>query len=172
MNNDWIDPNNILGGPDGAWANYIRNLSFARQFHDTLKDQYHPHTYVIYGADKEHKAWGNINRTGWSGAEGNLSDADFAKAAPRTYDDRVTVYTPDGKRGATLAIPDAEDLDDRHVGDGTVPYCSGNAPFERGGDNIKQSFPMTGFDHQHAYDNDTVRWATLYSIEKILASIE
>jgi hypothetical protein len=53
-------------------------------------------------------------------------------------------------------------------GDGTVPACSGEAPFMQGGGSVKQSFRLDGFDHQGAYDDERVRQATFYSICKLL----
>ncbi len=53
-----------------------------------------------------------------------------------------------------------------------MPVCSGEAPLKDGDENVKQSFRMDGFDHQASYDNESVRWCTLYAIGKILSSLE
>ena len=53
-------------------------------------------------------------------------------------------------------------------GDETVPACSGEAPFVQGGGSIQQSFRMQGFEHQAAYNNEDVRYCTLYAIGRLL----
>lgn len=171
MDDSLIDPANVFGSTDNAWNHCIKNINRAYDFPNNLGREHHCNTYVNYGADPKHKTWGNINWKGFSGVAGNLSDAEFAKAKPLRDDGIVTVYTTDGRRGATLEIPVAGALDENDLGDGTVPFCSGSAPLVYGGESIQQSFPMSGFDHQHSYDNEDVRWCTLYSIGKILSSV-
>ncbi|MEK2602913.1 hypothetical protein [Burkholderia arboris] len=65
-------------------------------------------------------------------------------------------------------------------GDGTVPSWSGEAvarglkPGVAGGiaEGVQVAFEQRGFDHQGCYTHPWARWATLYSVVKIVKSIE
>ncbi|WP_239511563.1 alpha/beta hydrolase [Burkholderia sp. JP2-270] len=65
-------------------------------------------------------------------------------------------------------------------GDGTVPAWSGEAvarglkPGVAGGiaEGVQVAFEQRGFDHQGCYTHPWARWATLYSVVKIVKSIE
>lgn len=70
--------------------------------------------------------------------------------------------------GTSFSIVAPGDVGYPQPGDETVPACSGEAPFVQGGDSIQQSFRMQGFEHQAAYNNEDVRYCTLYAIGKLL----
>lgn len=173
MSPSYVDPMNRYGNPEAGWRNYLQNLDMAATFHDLLGNRYHPVTYVTYGADKNYPTWNYITWKGFTHADGGVSAAELEWAESTRNEDRaVVVRAKSGKGGMTFYIPEADALDKSEVGDGTVPACSGEAPLSDGDGNIKQSFRMSGFDHQNAYNSEQVRWATFYSIGKILAALE
>ncbi|MCP1118946.1 lipase family alpha/beta hydrolase [Robbsia andropogonis] len=172
MNPAYVDPSNRYGSNDAAWGVFMANLQVAQDFHYALQAQYHPNTYVTYGADTAYPTWNTITWKGWAAADGGLSPTDLQNADVHFVDDKFTVIrSASGKGGASLKVPNAEDLGNGEIGDGTVAASSGEAPFKDGGVNVKQSFRMRGFEHQGEYNNENVRMATLYAIGKILSSL-
>lgn len=65
-------------------------------------------------------------------------------------------------------IVEPKNADSPQPGDGTVPACSGEAPNLQGSSAVQQSFRMNGYEHQSSYDNEDVRWTTLWCIGKML----
>jgi len=156
-----IDPSRNQDDPWGFYKNTIKEVS---KFHYRMGTTYHPQTYAHYGADtKKYPVWGDLI---WhSGTGAGISQADLLAAKPAEGSNPVTVFA-----GQTLrfSIVDPEDMGYPQPGDGTVPACSGEAPNVQGGGNVKQSFRLTGFEHQGAYDNHAVQQATLYAIGMLL----
>ncbi|WP_157685213.1 esterase/lipase family protein [Robbsia andropogonis] len=172
MHDSYIDPANRYGGETAAWRKYLENLNQAAAFHTALGTQYHPTTYVTYGADKKFPTWNTIEWKGFSAASGGMTAEEILSADTSYFDAKFQVLkSANGKGGMSFRIPEAEELNNGEIGDGTVPSCSGEAPLKQGGASTKQSFRMTGFDHQNEYNNEEVRYATLYAIGKILASL-
>lgn len=152
------------------WAKgYMANLLATKNFHKNLGKDYHPQTYIHYGADnKSHMAynalvWGNPAVYGDIPRE--LQDwKEFSGSNPVTL--RYSFFNR-----VDLAIREPFELSrigEQQPGDETVPACSGEAPFTQGGAAIKQSFRLDGYEHQASYNNERVRLTTFYSICKLL----
>ncbi len=162
-----IDPSGMIAEiPKDPWLEYRRKLAIAEGFHDTLKDYYHPSTWVYYGADPKHKTWGKVRWVPLSHIS-HISDDDI-RDANLSNDDRQGMLV--------LEIPKAKQERGRYVswwnhqiepplspGDGTVPEESGRAPEGK----VKFIARMTGFDHQDSYKNRAVQALTMYSVAKI-----
>ena len=171
----WLDPagkykKNAIAN---AWDAFLVTVAKAEVFHDRLGNHYHPATYVFYGADKNHKAYGNVTwkKVGWM--DENIADLFNSQAisedimkngSAHEYWDNSVGGTA-GRIGSnhssfSLTGPNED-------GDGTVPKSSGGAP---GGSNIKFEAAMTGIDHQGSYSsrNTAVMNYLLYSTCKIV----
>lgn len=159
-----IDPAGKLTDP---WTTFYQNVNAVYQFQRDLGKYYHPQTYVHYGADAEqHPAYNDLL---WkSRSMPQMTPAQLLAAAPGQGSNPVTVRAPAGTSNIQFEIVEPDDVGYPQPGDETAPACSGEAPFVQGGGNIQQSFRMTGFEHQAAYDNDDVRNCTLYAIGKLL----
>lgn len=159
-----IDP---LGNMDDPWGTYTQNVTTVSDFHFALSTDYHPQTYVHYGADaKKHPAYGDLV---WNSGSGTgMTEAELYASPPESGSNPVTVVSATSHLKAKFSIVDPGDVGYPQPGDETVPACSGEAPNLQGGGNIKQSFRLTGFEHQAAYNNDTVRNCTLYAIGMLL----
>lgn len=165
-----IDPAKIIAGNGGIpWTIYIKQLSLAESFHDKLGDYYHPSTWVHYGADPKHKAWGKLR---WSPVSdiayasdddlrnANLKDDDLLGTTvleqPKSQQ-KVGAYVPWWNH--KIEVPASP-------GDGTVPEESGRAPAAK----AKFITAMTGYDHQGSYGDTHVQAVTQYCIAKIVQS--
>ncbi|WP_089606274.1 esterase/lipase family protein [Acinetobacter piscicola] len=66
MNSDFIDPADLLRqeanekGYESTFDVFRRNINIVKILHDHIKDTYHSNTYAHYGADQEHKAFGQV----------------------------------------------------------------------------------------------------------------
>lgn len=186
----WLAPE---GGQPITWRDYTDNVSKARDFHGSIRAQYHPNTYVYYGADDAQPSFERITwrmRPGWA-PDGSVRP-DAATVAELGMDQvRDEGRNPSYVGGSThwiRPIPvgqailprptrletsywelhaDTQDAD----GDGTVPRCSGRAPLNtyRQG-RVHEQFRLTGFDHEGSYKNEGVQRVSLYAITKIAAS--
>lgn len=158
---DLIDPSGRVRDP---WYSYHQGVVTASNFHYALAMWYHHCTYSHYGADEAHyPAWDDLV---WYSNMGANVNYELLRAAPvEAGSNPVSVFAGQ-KLNFTITAPG--DVGYPQPGDGTVPACSGDAANMQGGGSVKQSFRLTGFEHQAAYDDDAVRQATLYSIGKIL----
>ncbi|MEM5310274.1 hypothetical protein [Paraburkholderia sp. JHI869] len=156
---------------DEAWKMYRANVRIVGTFHQTLGTYYHPQTYVHYGADADkHAAYGDLI---WRGTGSfNLSQSELLESPAAKGSNPVKVASPIDGQTQTFSIANPHDVGYPQPGDETVPACSGEAPFKQGGGNVRQSFRLTGFEHQAAYDYDDVRICTLYAIGKLLCGAE
>lgn len=150
-----------------VWSTYRLNVMTVGTFHQTLGMYYHPQTYVHYGADADkHAAYGDLI---WRGAGSfNLSQSELFESPAAQGSNPVKVASLIDGQTQTFTIADPHDAGYPQPGDETVPACSGEAPFVQGGESVRQSFRLTGFEHQAAYNNEDVRICTLYAIGKLL----
>ncbi|SPC08162.1 esterase/lipase family protein [Cupriavidus taiwanensis] len=132
------------------------------RFHRDLAGQYHPETYVHYGADgsRPMHSWQDIV---WRGNQNAFRTSAF----PASDDGNGSYQTSNNAPALTAA---------RGQGDGTVPAFSGEAPrdagvvasFRHGSDGAgSENADRKGYDHQGSYNDPRARWATLYGIAKI-----
>lgn len=163
------DPNLIdpCGKRKDVWTTYAKDMKDVGVFHRTLGVYYHPQTYVHYGADDDkHAAYGDLI---WRGnGSSKLSQAELFEAPPKDGSNPVQVASLLDGTTETFSIVAPKAVGYPQPGDGTVPACSGEAPYRQGSNNVQQSFRLSGFEHQAAYDNEDVRFCTLYAIGKLL----
>ena len=67
INPDFIDPAGLIadkiikkGKYDSIFDVYVNNIVIVKELHEHIKDSYHRNTYAHYGADQEHKAFGQV----------------------------------------------------------------------------------------------------------------
>lgn len=160
-----IDPAGVTPALKDAWTNYLKQLALAEDYHDTLKDYYHPTTWVYYGADPKHKTWGYVR---WFPLTESYESNDDLVNAHVKNDDRlgtVVLESPPNKPEYRNYVPWWKHRIEGPAspGDDTVPEESGRAPAKR----AKFITAMTGFDHQGSYANPHVQAITKYCIAKI-----
>ena len=177
---EWLTP---PGGTDLTWSAYSINVGNARDFHDGIRDSYHPNTYVFYGKDKNVPSFEGVHwklkRSSFP-PDGNtpptpqqVSDMGFGGVRddgsnPLHVGGGLTVVP--GMAGATVVDTSYWDLicaKQDGGGDGTVPASSGGFPLRHGGAAIQQQFGLTGIEHEPAYQNPIAQLVTLYALQKI-----
>lgn len=162
------DPNLISpsGDTPPPWTTYYKYMSGVAQFQKILGKDYHPQTYAHYGADNDkYPTYGDLV---WNGSTPNGTDPLMLLISPAKDGSNPVKVQPNGSKELEFSIMDPGALGYVQPGDGTVPACSGEAPFVQGGGNVKQSFRLVGFDHQGSYKNETVKHTTLYSVGMLL----
>jgi len=144
---------------DPDFFTYMETLRVARNFHASVKGQYHGNCHAYYAADPAQPAWGEVR---WAA---NVPESDFSQGQIVEDDLNGTIKVRIGEKLCKLEIA-GQDL----PGDGTVPELSGQAPKAH----IKQIFRHEGkkkghisYDHQGSYSNDFTTGLTLYSIVKL-----
>jgi pimeloyl-ACP methyl ester carboxylesterase len=145
-------------------------LDDVQPFHDDISGKYHANTYVFYGDDEKHKAYGNVTWVQQTppllrGAVPPMSDLLGTRGSddPATGGQQVKT-TLDGKTSlANFVLRDA----DEH-GDGTVPVRSGRAPAHQ----ARACAAFAGVEHEGAYKLDATRRFTLHAITRITQSVK
>lgn len=180
---EWLNP---AGGRPLSWDQYSRNIRISRSFHEEIRGQYHPVTYVYYGADSKQASFETI---GWKMKAGIRPDSKPMPTAEQVRNMPFDEIRDDGSNplrvGGQLEVLPSYDEGPSSTyessywdlfaakqdggGDGTVPSSSGSAPLagatNRG--HIKQQFRLAGFGHEPSYKNATAQFATLFSVNKI-----
>ncbi|WP_432380630.1 hypothetical protein [Duganella sp. P38] len=141
----------------------IEAVRQARKFHcEILKDNYHPKTYVFYGADHTQLSYGSF-RWKLTTRFSNLTESMIKKA-------RLAGYLVGGGRRIQLQngifVEVTPSVQDVH-GDGTVPYQSGIAPAGK----VKQVFATQGYSHQGSYSNSDMLALTRHLIVKLMQDV-
>ncbi|WP_445116320.1 esterase/lipase family protein [Acinetobacter sp. WZC-1] len=169
---------------------YKIKIDLVKKFHEKITNKYHPHTYVNYGDDAKLIGFGSLTWTLDKSLKGLTPQQ--IKTLPRVSKKEIDAYNHQVYKDTAYMGPGASSYikanvkennglryikltngkfgtfkisDQDSTGDGTVPWQSGRAPLNQAG--VKQTFKMTGFDHQGSYNNDHVRRSVLYSIVKI-----
>lgn len=184
VNEAWLSPKE---GAAIKWSDYLKNLLKTEEFHSALVAQYHPNTYVIYGADTKQPSFEKVvwrvkkGMTPRERAGPSLSDVSSlphgdirnAGSTPEYVGGRPEM-TPTYGHGTPYVYQtshwELHCLLQDGKGDGTVPQSSGAAPLKESKSHVRQQFRMTGFGHEPAYKNTDVQQASLFSINKIAGS--
>ncbi|KVG28073.1 hypothetical protein WJ30_23780 [Burkholderia diffusa] len=167
-----IDKNKVTLEQD--WSQFeilIKEQVFP--FQETLSGRYHPHTYVLYGDDKNHKTWGDVV---WrrSLPKPNL----FFARTPLIAKPLELEGKWDSRTGAQRVIdrakqpvPQIEDFvlqPAEENGDGTVPVRSGRAPSRF----AKVCVAFEGIDHEGAYNPLPCRLFALRAITRLVGNVK
>lgn len=181
VNEVWLSPKE---GAPITWKKFTDNVEAAEDFHSGLIDQYHPNTFVIYGADTKQPSFEKVVwrvKKGMTPRDGGGPVIDDVAALPHG-EIRGAGSTPEYIGGRPEMTPsyghgmphvyqtshwELHCLLQDGKGDGTVPESSGAAPLTEGKGKVKQQFRLTGFGHEPAYKNTEVQLASLFSINKI-----
>lgn len=166
-----IDPASISTKENKTpWTGYVKKLNIAEVFHDDMGDYFHPQSYVYYGADPKHRAWGIVRWISNSPLP-KVSDDEMrqARLLQDNLEGRINVKVPNEKKqdaypffwSYVIADPTSD-------GDATVPEESGKAAKGK----AKLIARMHGFDHQGSYGNEHVQSFTLYCVAKIAKQAE
>lgn len=186
---EWLAPKD---GEPITWEIFVENILEAKDFHQGIKESYHPNTYVYYGNDTNHPSFETITwqmRRGsrFNGPHGTPPDA-FAVSEMemrRVRDDGRNPLYVGGQRQELKPLPGDPDAPIKEIetshwelrclmqdgaGDGTVPVSSGSAPARhaRNGE-VRQQIKAPGFDHEASYAHPLAQHFTLYSLVKIAA---
>lgn len=158
-----IDPAQKDRNPWGSYKNKIKSTS---NFHYTMGRFYHSQTYAHYGADaKNYPTYGDLV---WHSNTTSNVDPTMLVISPAVGGSNPVNVQPASSKEIQFNIMDPDSIGYAQPGDGTVPACSGEAPFRQGGGKIQQSFRLKDFDHQDSYKNTTVQNATLYAVGMLL----
>lgn len=181
---EWLHPRN---GVPITWNIYKQNVLKAREFHEFIKNAFHPTTYVFYGKDSAQPSFEGIHWQVMPGIEPDNKAHPSLNQVPDLGFDQVRdsgvnplhvgggsryqpSFSPYGGRGTAYETGywNLQCAAQDGGGDGTVPTSSGAAPRHLGSSAIKQQFGLTGFAHEGAYrDSSTAKIVTLYAIQKI-----
>ncbi|MCC2970953.1 triacylglycerol lipase [Massilia sp. IC2-476] len=188
---EWLSPAN---GKPIRWADFVKNVKIAREFHRTIEGQYHHNTYVFYGGGPKKGSFAKIR---WNVKKGVAPKG--INAIPNERDNIVNlrhsevrtdgsnnIYIGGGAvpkvspRGETVSGLTSETsfwelrcAGQDSSGDGTVPANSGCAPRRVGGRSVLQQFEVPDIAHEPAYRNSiTSQLITLYAVTKLAAKAE
>jgi hypothetical protein len=166
-----IDP--ALIDPAGSYRNAGRGarnaaleaIDSAERFHrNTLDSYYHPNTHAFYGADPAHKSFGAVR---WVAREPNsgavFTEANLRRASLTGYRETVGRRVKVEGKTALDFVPARQDVG----GDGTVPQQSGAGP--RG--KVRHLYEMRGFDHQEAFNDESVLMLTQHLVVKLVQEL-
>ncbi|MCG5074929.1 esterase/lipase family protein [Paraburkholderia tagetis] len=156
---------------DQDWRNFERLIrNKVRKFHDAISGKYHANTYVFYGDDEKHQAYGNVMWTQHTppllrGGVPAIADllGKRGKDDPASGGRLIAITQNETTMVSTFVLGDA----DEH-GDGTVPVRSGRAPGQR----VRACVAFAGIDHEGAYKDDATRRFTLHAITRIAQSVK
>ena len=185
---EWLSP---PGGIPLWWDIYKDNIELAREFHEGIRDAYHPHTYVFYGKDPHVPSFEGIHWQLQPGAirpddrpspfAEQVSRMDFADVRddgnnPLRVGGRLTTFASSLAGGPWPSITtlnssywDLICAKQDGGGDGTVPVSSGAFPLRQGGGAIQQQLGLAGIEHEPAYHDEQARLFTLHALQKIAA---
>lgn len=185
---EWLRPS---GGRPLSWGEFEANVQVAKSFHGQIRGEYHPVTYVYYGADKKQPSFESVCWRMKAGlkpdskpapASSTVRDLGFDQvrdngSSPLYVGGQLEVAPSYGYMGGTATTyqtsywelhADGQD----GGGDGTVPTSSGRAPMLVSNDKgrIRQQFRLAGFGHEQSYKDVRAQQATLFSLSKIVAA--
>ncbi|WP_407351271.1 esterase/lipase family protein [Luteimonas sp. R10] len=184
---EWLSPR---GGRPLSWDQFAMNIRISRSFHEQILGEYHPVTYVYYGADRDQASFETVR---WKMRAGLRPDSRTPPSAQQVYDMDFDQVRDDGSNplhvggrmevatgygymggGATTYQTSYWELEAQKQdggGDGTVPVSSGEAPLRHAKNrgSIRQQFRMSGFAHEPSYRDGQAQLATLFSLQKIAA---
>ncbi|GAB3428633.1 GPI inositol-deacylase [Massilia solisilvae] len=172
---EWINPSRLPpdrgGGTLQRTCNYLDKV---QSFHADIAQTFHPNSYAHYGADREHRSFGEVvwsinenctDPAGWQDwsiindtGDGTL---EIGGRPPSSHDSKILSERTDELPQpiqATILAPAAP-------GDQTVPIKSADYQLKSG--IFKGVFRQVGYEHQSSYEDPHAVASTLYSIVRI-----
>lgn len=162
----WINP---AGLENSGISNTFDILDKSRIFHEKISETYHECSYAHYGTDVDRKAWYKVI---WKAEKSaSFQDVELLKVVKDDQQGELSVVgtTPNVKNPESFQF-DVVMQDASDPGDQTVPAYSGDAQLRSG--KFKGVFRQTGYEHQASYDSDAVIDATLYSLFRIISTMD
>lgn len=160
----WINP---AGLENAGISNTFDLLNNAKNFHEKISKTYHECSYAHYGADVDRKAWYKVI---WEAKKSAvLPDAESLEIIEDDQRGELSLVRAIQKNTENPQF-DVAMQDARDPGDQTVPAYSGDEQLRTG--KFKGVFRQTGYEHQASYDSDAVIDATLYSLFRIISTME
>lgn len=165
------DPTKRKAAIDRDWAGYLELLRQVQNFHDKVKQKYHPNTYAFFGSHADQRAYGNVTWTGDGGSwlrGGRPADVLNARALDpsQVNETRTVVALLQGSGWLKAEQQDYTISEPDEPGDGTVPHRSGIEPKAH-----VRSLLQVNTGHEPAYyagaDIEKVRQFTVRAIVKI-----
>ena len=184
---EWLNPD---GGSPISWDKFAKNIKLAKDFHRRISKSYHHNTFVFYGGGSEKTSFSKVR---WimkkgipptakgeappTGVVPNLSYREIrTDGSNKIYIGGETLLMSNGKGEGGSARTMETSYFEIHCasfddsGDGTVPKCSGSAPYLSGGKNVIQQFELAGIKHEPAYrDSPVAQHVAYYGITKLAA---
>lgn len=159
------DPAGRYGDEREVVDSVRKAVASAERFHrETLGDYYHPNTYAFYGADPEQMTFGAIRWVARDPGHGALfTESNLRSATASGYGAAGGRRVRVEGRTELQFVPARQDV----AGDSTVPQQSGAGP--RG--KVGQVFDVRGFDHQGAFNSDSMLLLTHHLIVKLVQKL-
>jgi hypothetical protein len=161
-----IDPARKHAGSQARLEGVIRTtIDRAEQFHRHVLDTYyHPNTYAFYAADPEHRSFGSVSWVARDPGNGAVfTETNLRNGSPTGYGATIGRRVRVENRADLNFVPAQQDV----AGDGTVPHQSGRGPDGK----IRQLFEIRGFDHQSAFNDESISLLTRHLIVKLVQSL-
>ncbi|TFW13320.1 hypothetical protein E4L98_29315 [Duganella callida] len=179
LREEWINPARLEGR---GFSKTCELLDLAENFHDTIRDSYHPLSYAHYGADSSRPSWEKVV---WNLEKNQKTDGwqnfhiilDSGKGRLQIFKSETAPnidigFSIDGVESAQLTPHGAVDVSlgpSNGPGDQTVPMRSADAQlFSK---KFAGIFRQIGYEHQGSYDDKNAVRSTLYSLSKIISTM-
>lgn len=160
---------------DEYWNAYAALIKMdVMPLHEVMRGKFHRSTYVFYGDDEKHPAWGDVTWDSkinsvlrWTNSYSKIDDLLDGKALHSSGTGSESVLQK--SRGGPIYVqytlmPPAEN------GDGTVPVRSGQAPAGKPG--VRICIAYRGVDHEAAYKNRAQQLFALWAITRIVGNVK
>lgn len=180
LREDWLNPARVRGA---GFKRTCDLLQGAEEFHDAIRDTYHPLSYAHYGADPSRASWErvvwNLDKSRSSANWQDLliaSDNGHGVLELSTTGEASEVnisFSIDGIAAAPVSIPGALGVSlgkSSGAGDQTVPLRSAENQLRSG--KFKGIFQQRGYEHQASYSDNNAVQSTLYSLSRIIATMK
>ena len=168
MNPDWVNPRPKVTDviAQDAWDIFTRNLDKAKDFHDKLGTDYHPHTHVQYGADdEENRSYGSLAWAPTNGGSGLFGPITSSVNCGEATDGTVSLSDVRAHVGRATESATFKLSNQNEAGDGTVPRHSAAAL----NDNAELVAEHAGYSHQDSYKDSRAQELVAYGVVRLIA---
>lgn len=180
LREDWLNPANVRGAGFNKTCDLLRG---AEQFHDAIRDTYHPLSFAHYGADPSRASWERVvwnldktqSSTDWQDLLIVSDSGHGALELSKTGEaQEVNIgFSIDGIEAGPASTPGALGVSlgkSSGPGDQTVPLRSAVNQLRSG--RFQGVFQQQGYEHQASYSNTNAVQSTLYSLSRIIGKME